>query len=167
MADATEVAQAYSQTVVGHRGRAARTTDEINKKRGVTPTAAEADKPWPKPTSARASRSARRGRRRFRRRAVVSEFEAVQSASDQAANAFGDLAARIITGGVSFRMPARLRRRSSARAFEDVLSSTLGSVFKAGFDAAGGVIDSLIGDFAGSLGSAMGWMLRKKGRKGS
>lgn len=167
MADATEVAQAYSQTVVDIAAELARTTDEINKKRGVTLTAAEADKLLAEANERAGQQISAAGKAAVQASSQVSEFgRAVQSASDQAANAFGDLAARIITGGVSFKDAGKAAAQIFMRAFEDVLSSTLGSVFKAGFDAAGGVIDSLIGDFAGSLGSAMGVDVAKEGTKG-
>ena len=167
MANASEVAEAYSQTVVDIAAELKRTTDEIERKRGVTLTSAEADKALAEANERAGQQISAAGKAAVQASSQVSEFgRAVQSASDQAANAFGDLAARIITGSVSFKDAGKAAAQIFMRAFEDVLSSTLGSVFKAGFDAAGGVIDSLIGDFAGSLGSAMGVDVAKEGTKG-
>lgn len=158
MADATQVAEAYSQTVVDIAAELARTTDEINKKRGVTLTAAEADKLLAEANERAGQQISAAGKAAVQASSQVSEFgRAVQSASDQAADAFGDLAARIITGSVSFKDAGKAAAQIFMRAFEDVLSSTLSSVFKSAFNSllglGGGGGGLLSGLFSG-LGSA-------------
>lgn len=158
MANANEVADAYGKTLVDIAAELKRTTDEINSKRGVTLTAAEADKLLADANERAAQQISAAGAAAVQAAGKMSEFaQSVQAASDRAAQAFGDLATRIVTGSVSFEDAGKAAAQIFLRSFEDVLSDTLGSVFKSAFD-------SLLG-LGGSGGGILGGLLSGLGAK--